>query len=212
MTSDTNQPPTEVARRFNPIRIGKLVLLRILYDGLRCVYGFNRWHAGASYASRAYKARTVLLVESLKPDTVVEIGCGLGEILTHTHAKRRFGFDQDPAVIRAARMLHGRSAYFGPASLTEPAKIAEVVAGPIDVLIMVNWPHELSIEELGAALRGLTSSTVVSHLVIDSIAGHREGYLHHHGATDLSRLGEIVSVMDGDDGIRRLYAIRIARP
>jgi SAM-dependent methyltransferase len=198
-------------KRFDPLRIGKLVALRILYDGLRCVYGFHRWHAGASYASRTYKARTVALVESLKPETVVEIGCGLGEILARTSAKKRFGFDQDPAVIAAARVLHGRSVSFHLAALAAPARIAEIVAGPIDVLIMVNWPHELSIDEIDAALRRLTESTAVSYLVIDAIAEHLEGYQHHHSPADLSRLGEVASVVDGGDGIRQLYAIRIAR-
>ncbi len=197
-------------KRFDPIRIAKLVVLRILYDGLRCVYGFNCWHAGASYASRAYKARTVALVESLKPETVVEIGCGLGEILAHTSAPKRFGFDQDPAVVRAARALHGRSPSVHLASLAAPAQIADIVAGPIDVLIMVNWPHELSIEELATALRSLTRAVAVSHLGIDAIAGHRDGYRYHHSPADLSRLGEIVAVADGGDGIRQLYAIKLA--
>ena len=47
------------------------------------------------------------LVNALTPERVVEVGCGLGDILSRIEARDRFGLDEDANVIRAARFLHG---------------------------------------------------------------------------------------------------------
>src|SRR4051812_17445146 len=76
---------------------------------LSCVgrmFELDPWHANAPYSCRPYKKSVVDLVNSLKPERVVEIGCGLGEILVRIQARHRFGLDTDADVIRAARFLH----------------------------------------------------------------------------------------------------------
>ncbi|MEO5809382.1 MAG: class I SAM-dependent methyltransferase [Sphingomicrobium sp.] len=73
---------------------------------------------------------------------MVEVGCGLGAILSRVTAKERFGYDVDGAVIRAARLLRGRSVTFiegGFESVSQPA---------IDVLIAVNWIHDFPPEQI----------------------------------------------------------------
>src|SRR5882724_2411371 len=49
---------------------------------IRRVFRFDEWHANAPYACRPYKKSVVDLANSLRPNTVVEVGCGLGEILS----------------------------------------------------------------------------------------------------------------------------------
>ena len=91
------------------------------------------------------------LVKSLRPVSVVEVGCGLGDILSRVRARKRFGFDIDSSAIRAARILHpGRTHWInGDAGAIE----SNLPPGlRIDCLIMVNWIHNLSPEQLAASV------------------------------------------------------------
>lgn len=139
---------------------------RLWLRGLRRVFGFDAWHVYASYSCRPYKRRVVELVNSLQPGTVVEVGCGLGDILRRVHAAERFGFDVDSAVIRAARFLHPRAARWIHGDATA---IAGTVPGdrPIGCLIMVNWIHNLSPEQLAACILPLLPR--IRYLICDAI-------------------------------------------
>jgi len=139
---------------------------RAWLSALRCVFGFDPWHARATYACRPYKKCIVDLANSLHPVTVVEVGCGLGEILGRINAENRFGVDLDARVIRAARFLRPRRIVWMVGSA---AKLDERIApaGLIDCLIMVNWIHNLSSAELASTLAPLLPRT--RHLILDSV-------------------------------------------
>jgi hypothetical protein len=80
---------------------------RLWLRGLREVFGFDSWHASAPYSCRPYKRSVVELANALRLRTVVEVGCGLGDIVSRIAAVELFAFDCDARLIRAARFLHG---------------------------------------------------------------------------------------------------------
>ena len=139
---------------------------RLCLGALRHFFRFDSWHANAPYSCRPYKKVVVDIVNSLRPEAVVEVGCGLGDILSRVSARERFGFDTDSAVIGAARLLHPcRANWFsGDASLIEK----RIPPGRrIDCLIMVNWIHQLSPEELAACVLPILPR--VGYLLVDSV-------------------------------------------
>jgi SAM-dependent methyltransferase len=182
---------------------------RLWLRGLRVVFKFDAWHASAPYSCRPYKSKVVELVNALAPNTVVEVGCGLGEILSRVRANERVGFDSDPAVIRAAQFLHrGRvrwiPAGFAAVALSLPQELR------IDCLIMVNWIHNLSPDELSACLRPLLSR--IGWLVLDAI--DRDGpasYRFKHDFVFLSALAERVSVTRVAGEPRSLMIFKVAQ-
>ncbi|CAJ0888483.1 hypothetical protein AMST5_03881 [freshwater sediment metagenome] len=97
----------------------------------------------------------------LDPTTVIEIGCGLGENLALIQAPQRYGFDVDEGVIKAAQFLRGKEIQFAVGSFSE------VMADTIDVLILINWIHELSPSELETQLAPLLLRT--RYLLLDAI-------------------------------------------
>lgn len=133
---------------------------------LRVVFRFDSWHANAPYACRAYKKAVVDLANSVSPVTVVEVGCGLGEILSRIIAKNRCGVDADARVIRAARFLHSRRITWIAAAA---AKLEDRLPPDllIDCLIMVNWIHNLTSEELAETLVPLLPRT--RYLILDAV-------------------------------------------
>ncbi len=182
-----------------------------LYRHLQEEFGFDPWHVKSPYRRRPYKRRVVAMIDDFAPQTVVEIGCGLGEIISHTKAPRRFGIDLEAAVIEAAKSLHGSAVTFHQGDLRKPEEIAAVVGGPIDVLVAVNWPHMLPFEEIEKAIAGLQAQTPVRRLVIDTIYPDRTGYQHYHTRKDVERLGEVTATVPGGDFIRDLHAVRLSQ-
>jgi SAM-dependent methyltransferase len=139
---------------------------RAWLGAIRRVFRFDAWHANAPYACRPYKKVVVDLANSLRPDTVVEVGCGLGEILSRINARHRYGLDSDARVIRAARFMHPRGiVWIAGAAATLQQRMGPVAF--IDCLIMVNWIHNLSSEELAATLVPLLPK--IRYLIVDAV-------------------------------------------
>jgi SAM-dependent methyltransferase len=139
---------------------------RVWLNAVRQVFGFDAWHASAPYTCRPYKKRVVELANTLHPHTVVEVGCGLGDIVSRIDAQCRYGLDLDPRVIRAARFLHAAGVEWVAGT---SAALDELLASLtfIDCLIMVNWIHNVSPEDLAAQLEPLLPKT--RYLILDSV-------------------------------------------
>ena len=177
---------------------------RVWLEILRRYFRFDAWHAKAPYSCRRYKRIVVDLVNGLAPSTVVEVGVGLGDLLAHLEAPHRYGYDIDAGVVRAARFLHRKriAIVHGDA--------ADVVQDPIDVLIMVNWIHNLSPAELEGILRPLTPRT--TYLVLDAVdPDGPEAYRYKHTFSFLAGIAEEVSVARAPDEPRSFHVFRTLR-
>lgn len=177
--------------------------------GVRCAFGFDAWHAAAPYACRPYKRQVVQLVNSLQPATVVEVGCGLGDILSRVKAVSRFGLDTDPAVIRAARFLHPRAIRWIQGDISAIAAVLPA-AHPIDCLIMVNWIHNLSPEQLAACILPLLPRT--GYLILDAIdSDGPASYRFKHDFAFLAAFTQRISVTRVPAEPRSFMAFRVVK-
>lgn len=152
--------------------VARTTLDRGLIFALSHIYGFPAsWHTPTS--ARPYRIVVADLVNSVHPNVVCEIGCGLGSILTRVHAPRRMGFDIDAAVVKAAKLFRSRSIEF------QQGALAEVSPPLMDVLILVNWIHDVSPADLERQLTPLLGRT--RYLVLDAIdASNDFGYRYRH--------------------------------
>ena len=173
------RPLTVLRRRLRTAyRMGLGRAVRIAVDRaalrlLRRRYGFHPWHTEAPLSARAYRRDVARLVNTLHPRTVVEVGCGLGSILSLVEAPARVGYDLDAGAIRAARALRSRRIRFVAGDLSAVAEPA------IDVLILVNWIHALSPAALESALLPLLPRT--RYLVLDAVdPDGPAGYAYKH--------------------------------
>jgi SAM-dependent methyltransferase len=149
------------ARRLGLLPSARLEMERVFLRVLRHIFKFHPWHAEATKSARAYRQTAARIVDGLNPDTVVEIGSGLGYILARIAAPHRFGFDVDKGVVRAARLLNGRSISFVHGSFSS------VTLPSMDVLILINWIHEVSPKTLEESLKPLLPRT--RFLLVDAI-------------------------------------------
>ena len=102
----------KTARRIGLWRSARISIDRVYLRALARIYKFNAWHVEAPTSARGYRNTVADLVNRLSPTTVVEVGCGLGYILSRIDAVQRFGYDVDKGVINAARFIHGKKITF----------------------------------------------------------------------------------------------------
>lgn len=148
---------------------------------LQKLFRFDKWHT-ATYESRPYAKTVVEILNSLhQRGNVVEIGCGLGDILRRLAFKNKLGLDQDKRILRAAKML-GIFDNIGNGKITFQQYMfpSEELPGMFDAVVMVNWIHHLSPEILKRAVDNIFLKNLKTHgiLVLDVVANKSYQFNH----------------------------------
>lgn len=124
-------------------------------------YGFNDWHLSPLF-EREYARYIVRLVNAGGGvDTIVDVGCGLGEIVGNIQARSRYGFDINENNIRAAGELY-------PGVNFRNGSFQDIHVGGIDVLCMVNFTFVIPLDELKKQIDLLRKNNTISVFVIDT--------------------------------------------
>ena len=201
----------EFLRRHGARRLASCIFCKLMYRALWLIYRFDPYHASAPYACGEYGVRAVDLASSTHSRVVLDIGCGLGDIIGRVRAEKRWGVDKSAAAIAAARRLFGGLVSFAVGSAFAPDEIAKVVSDrPIDLLIMTGWTY-MELEKLVATIRSIQQKLSVRMLLIDTLhPGALEGCFAH-SVEDLKRLGEVRVSVDCGDGVipRDLHLIAL---
>jgi hypothetical protein len=165
---------------------------RFRFKRLHRKFKFDPWHCEGTWHCRPYQRIAVKIVNKITPRTVVEVGCGLGEIISRVNAPKRAGYDLEEAVINAARYLRGSKVDFqvGSGSAVKEPKI--------DVLIALNWIHNLSPEEMREFLEPFYNRA--AYFLLEGITPGQPGYRFHHDFSFLDGHAELVEATAGGVG------------
>lgn len=148
---------------------------------LRRMFGFDEWHI-SPYSGRAYAGFVVDQLNALPlRNSVLEIGCGLGDILRRLRFNQKRGLDQDPCVLNAASFITQFSNPGGGQVIFEPAIFPNgPLVGNFDAIVLVNWIHHLAPAVLKDGLKQLFSANLNPHgvLIFDVVAN--ESYRFNH--------------------------------
>lgn len=145
---------------FKNVVIGGIKKMK--YMQLMKKYHFDTWHLNP-YEWKEYAQICVRYVNARNCNTVVDIGCGLGEILQHIKADKKLGLDLGEEVLMAARELHGGEIDFKAGSF------GELTEKPIDYLITLNFMHGRSETEWRELYRAAAVQNDVRHFVVDTV-------------------------------------------
>lgn len=171
-------------------------------------FKFNKWHT-VGYNLRPYKKQVVSIANSLTPNVVVEVGCGIGEIIHRIQAIHKIGIDVESNAINAAKyMYESNQTIFKEANFIETENIlTDLCLESIDLLIMVNWPHQIPIELIQKTIKTILLKKKINYIIIDSINKNFKGYKYYHSINELEKIGKIYKVTPGIDGIRSFIII-----
>lgn len=160
-------------------KIGEVGIINCILGGVKrerykrlCKkYHFDSWHI-TPYELRKYLQDTVAYVNEKKADVVVDIGCGLGEMLRHINARKRVGFDIHEEPNRVARMLHKGNVIYHVGSFDE-VNLEET----IEYLITLNFMHGSTEETWRDCYHDIAKRNDIRHILIDTVP---EGYNGAH--------------------------------
>jgi SAM-dependent methyltransferase len=183
-------------------RVFHILLDRIFLFLLSRFFKFAPWHSTSPSSARPYRYTVARLVNELSPVIVVEVGCGLGSILCLLDAKEIFGFDIDEEVIRCARFIRNKKIKFIHGDLST------VKLEKIDVLILVNWIHEISPEVLEELVTPLISRT--KYLLLDAIdSDGPSGYRYKHDFAFLKSQARLLSITRPENESRTFHLFEV---
>jgi SAM-dependent methyltransferase len=143
-----------------------IALSKIIYfNFLKQIFRFDKWHSSTPFELRIYKKILVNYInKNIKPQTCVELGCGLGEIISKIKAKCRYGIDISPNVIKAARFLNKKVEF-----LTGNFDTVLTLPQEIDILIMVNFLHGYKPDEIKQYINKLIKKKQIKYLLMDQL-------------------------------------------
>jgi len=141
------------------------------------IFNFDRWHS-QTIVGNHYVPLIIKTVNSSNAINVVEIGCGLGEIILNVDAKNKLCLDQSQEVLNAASFiskLKFKKAVFNKFDFSNNS-----LQGKYDVIIMVNWPHVINEKILKDKFSILFNENLnnLGFIIIDTVAD--ENYRHNH--------------------------------
>ena len=93
-------------------------------------------------------------------NTIVEIGCGRGDIIGNLRYVDKVGFDINEEVIRAAKIFHTNTTFY-------VGSFPDVHIGEIEAIIMVNFIHEISPEKLKKLIEKMIENNKIRIFIID---------------------------------------------
>jgi hypothetical protein len=160
-------------------------------------FKFNSWHVYGSTQPK-YQGECIRILNELgNRSTIVEIGCGLGSILKSVDYQNRYGLDIEENVISAAKFLDRRDKInFVTGSFKEARKFQN-----IDVLLAVNWVHNLDPLELISELSYFTERKI---LVLTEGVEH---YAFYHDESLFASHFKILKEVFVSEGKRHLFLL-----
>lgn len=129
------------------------------------ILNIDSWHE-SDYMSKEYAKYTVNVVDRMSqndPDIkVVEVGCGLGDIIGNVKNKNKLGFDLDKRIVLGARILH-------PLTKFRVGSFSDVHELQPLCLIAVNILHFLNPDYVERVFGDVKSNNTLKYVVIDEL-------------------------------------------
>lgn len=155
---------------------------KIVYSALQKVFGFHKWHTTPAeqrpYAMEVIKWCNRILTrdKDMCNGKVIEIGCGLGDILAKINIKRanKTGYDIDGNVIRAAGVLY-------PGISFQKGGFAPDIRGErISILITINFLYSLDYKTVKEQYEKLIDNNDIKYIVTETVHPVTPNYPYSH--------------------------------
>jgi SAM-dependent methyltransferase len=173
---------------------------------LRDRFGFDPWHASTPYWCRRYKQDAVAVANGLAPGVVVEVGCGLADIVSRIRAPVRYGMDIDADVLAAAREI-APEVRFRSGSLDQVASLPEP---RIDLLVALNWLHNIDADTIVSWLAPGIESGRIRRVLLDEMLAPSASNVTHDFGQLLARWAIVEAVFENDSAHR--LVLLVAKP
>lgn len=182
---------------------------RIKYRILFHNFKIDPWHLSGTFYCRKYKTKTLEIINRIKPDYYIDIGCGLGEILSKVDLKnkKKFGFDIDNKLELAIKKTKPNF-YFSTNKKVFFNLLRKKIEGENKKIIvsLLNFSHTITEKKLYIYLNTLHKILGPYILITDSVFDKSKEYKYHHKSF-FDKQETIIEYIERIDQIRSLYCI-----
>tara|TARA_B100000575_G_C23027094_1_gene591430 strand:- start:111 stop:584 length:474 start_codon:yes stop_codon:yes gene_type:complete len=155
----------------------------------------------------------VKILNSIKFDNVIEVGCGLCDVLTRIKANNKIGIDQDKNVIKACKFINFKDIHFINNSFLEVINLEKYFNfkdKEKNLLICINWPHLYEWKTLSNLIKEFSMRNNINYVFIDLITQDlNNNYPYHHTKDQLSTIGDIKIIREVPNSSRALCLIKL---
>ena len=201
----------KIAGPFN-ILFGSILVIRNYF--LYRFFKFNSWHINSNYFLRPYKKVAVQIANSYEFINVIEIGCGLCDILSRINCKKKIGIDIDQNIINTCKLIFSNRLNFINGSIFDDLGKLNLINQNFDdknLLICLNWPHGYPWIKIKESIKNLTLKNKVNYLMIDLINNDpTNNYKFRHRESSLLGLGSILIKKDIKGSNRTIYLVNLS--
>lgn len=153
-------------------------LKKFIFTMLQAKYHFHSWYL-TPINFKPYAVHTVKLVNRLiareNISSVVEIGCGIGEIINNVDAPVKYGYDIDENIIKAAEVVSRNNVIF------RQGQFGSIKLKNIDILLTVNVLHSIAPEIVREQYLHLMKTGGLRFIVADEVKSNNYQYNHDFG-------------------------------
>lgn len=152
------------------------------YGILQKIFKFHKWHM-TPVELRPYGIEVIKWCNRLlrrgrdaNGGKVIEVGCGLGDILAKIHVKKeaKRGYDIDEKVIRAAKVIH-------PGIQFQVEKFAPDIRGErIFIFIAVNFLYEIDSRTVEESFKKLIADNDIQYIITEMMYPSTQNYPYSH--------------------------------
>lgn len=150
----------------------RYIAFKSLIRFFRLFFKIDGWHGMHNRFNRPYKQDLINYLQENKFNNVLEIGCGIGEIIGNSKAKKSLGLDIDNEVVKLATLLYPKTRF-----ITGDANIIDTSIH-YDCVVIVNWIHNFDLNYFVNIIYPKIKSAKV--FILDEIVLGTPGYMFYH--------------------------------
>ena len=190
----------------------RCLMQRIYYRFKFRNYDIYKWHLNGTFFCRRYKRKTVEIINCFNPKIYIDIGCGLGEVLSRVNIEsyRKLGYDLDLRLRNLIPLIFKKDFLFfsNENSLYKYANKLEHSKDDIIVLSMLNFIHDISEKNLIKIIENHHKNLGRYILIVDNIFVKSKVYKFNHHSFLIKHDG-LIKYWSKVDDMRSLYCIQI---
>ena len=145
---------------------------------LQKILGFDEWHL-KSIEERKYAISIINRVNELilkdqfdSRGCVIELGCGLGDLISGIKFRNKIGYDIDSKAIWGARLIHPFNSCFKVGSFFN------IVGKHVNCLIAVNFLHCIESVDVKNMFNHIAQNNSIDRIIVDSVETPPYKYSH----------------------------------
>ena len=188
----------------------RCIIERIKYKYILYNHDIDPWHLKGTFQCRIYKKLAYKLVMELEPSLYIDIGCGLGEILSKIKlpAHQKIGLDIGKGIGKSITKINKNKFIFFENEKNLINYFTKINDEKKIVITMLNFCHNISHNDLVRRLEIYKKTLGKYILIIDNIFTRSKEYRYDHHDFLYSQKG-LIDYHDKVDNLRSIYVLNI---